>query len=158
MIKFDQLRSGKTLDELDEDSSNQVHHGAALNVQLDIFQSEPSDMNIICCLSQTEDLLKEYRDKIQDLEEELKILHQKSRSGIALRSQYSFPSQVDRGSAILPAPGADGDVLSPGADVHREVEADVVAKEIEYTSLQAGLDKELQDLNIRLEQKEVKYH
>lgn len=40
-------------------------------------------------------------------------------------------------------------------EVSGEVEADFVAKELEYTSLQEDLDKELQDLNKRLEQKEV---
>lgn len=42
-------------------------------------------------------------------------------------------------------------------DVPGEVEPDVVAKELEYTSLQAGLDRELQELNMRLEQKEVEF-
>ena len=45
--------------------------------------------------------------------------------------------------------------LSFAGEVSGEVEADVVAKELEYTYLQEGLDRELQDLNKRLEQKEV---
>jgi len=73
----------------------------------------------ICYCTQTEDLLKEYRDRIQELEIEVQQLHQaKARSGTAVRPQYSLPSQVDAGSAsgaILQVPGIDGEILSPGA-------------------------------------------
>lgn len=69
--------------------------------------------------TQTEDLLKEYRNRIQELEAEVQQLHQaKARSGTAVRAHYSLSSQVDKGSApgaIVPVPGVDGDVLSPGA-------------------------------------------
>ncbi|KAG0584179.1 hypothetical protein KC19_3G191000 [Ceratodon purpureus] len=128
-IMLDQLRSGKTFEELDRDSNNE-----------------------------TSDLLKEYVNRIQELEAEVQQLHRlKARPGTVSRPLYSLPSNVDRDSAseaVLRVPGVDGDVLSPG-EVSGEVEADFVAKELEYTSLQEDLDKELQDLNKRLEQKEA---
>lgn len=128
MIKLDLLRSGKTFEELEEDPR-----------------------------SETEDLLKEYRDRVQELEAELLHLRQaKARCGTAVRPHYSLPSQADKAiesGAILQIPGT-GDILSSG-EGNGEEEADVVAKELEYTSLQEGLDKQLQDLNMQLELKEA---
>lgn len=71
------------------------------------------------CCAQTENLLKEYRTRIQELETEVQQYHQaKARSGTAVRPHYSLPSQVDKGSAsgaILRLPGVDGDTSVPGA-------------------------------------------
>jgi hypothetical protein len=47
-------------------------------------------------------------------------------------------------------------LLTTAGELSGEAEAEVVAKELEHTSLQQNLDKELQELNKRLEQKEVK--
>lgn len=47
-------------------------------------------------------------------------------------------------------------LLKNAGELSGEAEAEVVAKELEHTSLQQNLDKELQELNKRLEQKEVK--
>ena len=69
-------------------------------------------------LAQTEDMLKEYVNKIQELEAEVQQLRQaKARPGAATRPLYSVPSNIDRDSAaqaVLRVPGVDGDVLSPG--------------------------------------------
>ncbi|KAG0589833.1 hypothetical protein KC19_1G052000 [Ceratodon purpureus] len=121
--KLDQLRAGKTFQELDEED-----------------------------ITATEDMLKDYVSKIQDLEAEL---HQ-------YRSLQSNPRSL-KPSLLTPTAGLgdnctvtdfSADIL-PSGDVPEVDEAEVQAKEWEHTILQENLDKELKELDKRLEQKEA---
>nr|PNR45420.1 hypothetical protein PHYPA_015191 [Physcomitrium patens] len=137
-------------------ASDSRHERDKLLIKLDLLRSGKVFENENT--TQTEDLLKDYANRIEELESEVQQLHHaKSSSGIATTPPYSDVFNVVKGSASKASPRVpevNGDILSPG-EGSGEVEADVVAKELEYTSVQADLDKELQELNECLEQKEA---
>lgn len=70
--------------------------------------------------TQTEDLLKDYANRIEELESEVQQLHHaKSSSGIATTPPYSDVFNVVKGSASKASPRVpevNGDILSPGTD------------------------------------------
>lgn len=116
-LKLDQLRSGKTFQELDEEDS-----------------------------TATEDMLKDYVSKIQELETEL---HQYR----CYPKGFKSPSAANLSDICSATEFADG--VLPSANVPEVAEAEVQAKEWEHTVLQENLDKELKELDKKLEQKEA---
>ncbi|KAG0626408.1 hypothetical protein M758_2G123600 [Ceratodon purpureus] len=130
-IKLDQLRSGKTFEELDQ----------GLDVQ-------------------TDDLLKEYVIRIQELESELQQLQY-----ARIPSYYSPPrppstsSSRSRGESIAGAgfgvAGIDGDIYLRPGEFSGDIDTDDLRNQFKRPSMQEKFDKELREIDKRLEQKEA---
>eukprot|EP01018_Ginkgo_biloba_P015048 Gb_15753 [translate_table: standard] len=119
--------------------------------------------------SQDVDLIKTYLAKIQDLENEVQRLQQQhtlnSQTTGATRPS-SFVNCVDiANNTLAPSdevfsdiadlrPVGIGSMILNAGEESREVEEEEVAKELEHSFLQDTMDKELQELDKRLEQKE----
>ncbi|CAK9197574.1 unnamed protein product [Sphagnum troendelagicum] len=122
-LKLDQLRAGKTFDELDGED-------------------------------ETDNLLKNYVTKIQELEVQLQQMQSSRVQPINLSRPLSCLSSHCLGNnGSKEEFGAVGEV--PSSEASGAAEAEAEAKEWEHTMLQENLDKELQELNKRLEQKEA---
>ncbi|CAK9197643.1 unnamed protein product [Sphagnum troendelagicum] len=117
-LKLDQLRAGKTFDELDGED-------------------------------ETDNLLKNYVTKIQELEVQLQQMQSSRVQPINLSRPLSCLS-----SHCLGNNGSEEEFGAVG-EASGAAEAEAEAKEWEHTMLQENLDKELQELNKRLEQKEA---
>ncbi|KAG0613527.1 hypothetical protein M758_6G110100 [Ceratodon purpureus] len=129
-IKLDQLRSGKTFEELDE----------GLDVQ-------------------TDDLLKEYVNRIQELEFELQQLqHARIPSDTSSRPPSSISSRSMGESTAGPGfgvAGIDGDIYLRPGEFSGDIDTELLLKEFKRTSVQEKFDKELREIDKRLEQKEA---
>ncbi|KAH8934010.1 hypothetical protein BDL97_18G061300 [Sphagnum fallax] len=129
-LKLEKLRAGNTFEELDEDAD-----------------------------VQTEGLLKDYVTRIQELECELLQMQNSRFPSIgSLRpvSSQSSDSFEDSVSGIdFGGVNSDGSIFLTSGDSSCEAETVVVAKEWGRMTLQENLDKQLRELNIRLQQKEA---
>ncbi|OAE24281.1 hypothetical protein AXG93_1052s1040 [Marchantia polymorpha subsp. ruderalis] len=131
-LKLEKLRSGKTFEEIDEEGD-----------------------------LEGEGLLKQHLLRIQELEDQLQKIEM---SGVPTsRSVVSriALTDVDAASRIVDFPDiSNGDASSldlvlPTAAEGEAADPEAKAKEAEHAQLQENLDKELQELNKRLEQKEA---
>jgi hypothetical protein len=108
---------------------------------------------------QTEGLLKDYVTRIQELECELLQMQNSRFPSIgSLRpvSSQSSDSFEDSVSGIdFGGVNSDGSIFLTSGDSSCEAETVVVAKEWGRMTLQENLDKQLRELNIRLQQKEA---
>jgi kinesin family protein 4/21/27 len=128
-IKLDQLRSGKSFEELDE--------------RLDV---------------QTDELLKGYVNRIQELEFELQQLqHARIPSDTSSRPPSSTSSRSMSESTAGPGfgvAGIDGDIYLRPGEFSGDIDTELLL-EFKRTSAQEKFDKELREIDKRLEQKEA---
>ncbi|XP_027354543.1 kinesin-like protein KIN-4C isoform X2 [Abrus precatorius] len=126
ILKIESIRNGKSWDEVDSDSN------------------------------QDYDLLKSYVSKIQGLEGEL--LRLKTSNATNSRHFVDCADSDDDGygskhALFARGNGFSSDCDAKAVDISDEMEDD--AKELEHSSLQEKLDKELKELDMKLEQKEA---
>jgi kinesin family protein 4/21/27 len=130
IIKLDQLRSGKSFEELDE----------GLDVQTDA-------------------LLKGYVNRIQELEFELQQLqHARIPSDMSSKPPSSTSSRSMGESTAGPGfgvAGIDGDIYLRPGEFAGDIDTDYLLKEYKRSSAQEKFDKELREIDKRLEQKEA---
>ncbi|KAF5192769.1 Kinesin, partial [Thalictrum thalictroides] len=127
LLKIESARNGKSWDEIDSGDTNQ-----------------------------DSDIVKSYVSKIQELEGQLMrlqsssdIKHNDFSDCLDLEDDVLHPRNAYASTLHnFPLGGDDKEVEGPG-------EIDVVEKELEHSSLQDKLDRELQELDKRLEQKEA---
>ncbi|KAH7291450.1 hypothetical protein KP509_29G017300 [Ceratopteris richardii] len=93
-------------------------------------------------------LLQSYAERIKLLEEEIQHLRENSSFPSFAFGQQGYQDTTSSGL------NAHNSVLSEG-DGATELEDETIAKEIEHTRLRDSLDRELEDLNKKLEQKEA---
>ncbi|KAL2652560.1 hypothetical protein R1flu_020688 [Riccia fluitans] len=124
-LKLEQLRSGKTLEEVDGDGD-----------------------------AEGESLLK----RIKELEDQLQTAQVSGGSTVRPILRSTSLGDADATSRILDfpcIPNGGGASLLPLASATGSGDPEASAKEVEHAQLQENLDRELQELNKRLEQKEA---
>ncbi|XP_024400613.1 kinesin-like protein KIN-4C isoform X1 [Physcomitrium patens] len=130
-IKLDQLRSGKTFQELDD----------GLDVQ-------------------TDNMLKEYVTRIQELECELQQMQHARVPFYTPPRPPSSTSSRSRGESTagpgFGVAGIDGDIYLRTGEFSGEINTESLLNEFKRTSGQGNLDKQLRELDKRLERKQIK--